>query len=149
MIEVYTDGGCMPNPGSGSWALVILRNGILNQERSGAEFETTNNRMEMKAVVESLLLLNRNDHAVIYSDSQLIVNTYNQWMHSWAKLGWKRNNKSNRVKSEVKNLDLVQQMYSLYSESVKLVWVRGHDGNYWNEFVDEMCQAELRKLNLT
>ena len=127
---LYTDGSCLGNPGNGGYAYLLLdsnSNKIL--EGSGFKKDTTNNRMELTAVINALKFFNNNTYSkcIIYSDSQYVINTINN--------NWKRN----------KNNDLWEQLDSLISSNIKFVWVKGHDGNEMNEKADKLavCGSEL------
>ncbi len=139
MVEIYTDGGCSPNPGPGAWALVVLDGDTILQEASGGERNTTNNRMEMQAILNALSLCQNHawTGATIYSDSQLCTQIYNTWMEGWQKRGWRRKT------GPVENLDLVQQLPPLKVAlpQVRLQWVKGHAGLRWNEYVDRLVQT--------
>lgn len=143
LYEIYTDGGCFPNPGRGSWAFVVVKNGLMIEEKTGTDENTTNNRMEYLAVINALKMAKlMGVPAVVRSDSELLVNTYNLWMDNWARLGWKRPGKI----KEIKNLDLVQELFALkrtMQNGVVVKWVRGHNGNQWNEHCDELCNQLL------
>ena len=144
MIEIYTDGGCFPNPGVGSWAFVLLQNGQIVNQESGLEIQATNNRMEYLALINGLKATPKGSQVTAYSDSQLLVNTATTWMFNWEKMGWKKKGKGE--KAVIKNLDLVKELHQVISErSVKLVWVRGHSGNVMNELCDQLCNKELAR----
>jgi len=135
MIEVYTDGSCKGNPGPGGWAAIFLKNNKSEkpfQKVKGNQPDTTNNRMEMTAVIEALRYLHENNYqqhdVILYSDSNLIVQTLNQ--------GWKRK----------ANLDLWEELDHLNEElQVQYVWIKGHANNKWNEEVDKIALAEAIK----
>ena len=128
-FEIYTDGSCSGNPGPGGWGVVLLE----NQNRydlSGGEAATTNNRMELTAVIRGLEATPEGSSSVINSDSQYIVNTMN--------LGWKRN----------ANKDLWRALDSLVkSRDVKFIWVKGHAGNTWNEKADRLAVEAMEQKN--
>ncbi len=142
-MEIYTDGSCDPNPGRGGWAWVRVIGEIV-EANVGWHPTTTNNRMELQAIIDAL------EHiaivevplapVVIYTDSKLCINTLTGWAAKWEKLGWKRNRKLHKP-NEVKNLDLVQKAWKLVQERrhVRFEWVRGHSGNYWNEYADRLA----------
>lgn len=131
-ITIYTDGGCEPNPGKGSWAFVCTAPYI---ERSGTEYDTTNNRMEMMAVLKAIEfgLEMKADKITIYSDSQYVVKGFTQWMHKWAKKGWKRGDEL------VKNDSLWRHLFK-HRHAAKVIWVRGHNGNEYNEVADQIVR---------
>lgn len=141
MPVIYTDGGCSPNPGPGGWALAVIENDTVIHEATGSDRATTNNRMEMQAILNALALCRDNGWttATIYSDSQLCTQIYNTWMAGWQKLGWRRKT------GPVENLDLVQQLPPLKVAlpQVKLQWVKGHAGVRWNEYVDRLVQGAI------
>lgn len=128
MIIYYTDGSASPNPGPGGFA--VIKNNvpyILGSE----EGDTTNIRMEGKALIAALNDA-KEEHAEIFTDSEFWINVVTKWAPGWAAKGWKKKG------GEIKNLDLVQEMYSLYQNSnTTLTWVRGHEGDEGNELADE------------
>lgn len=126
MITYYTDGSCSPNPGPGGFA--VIKNNM--PEIVGHEPVSTNIRMEGKAMIAALTDAG-NSECEIISDSQFWINVITKWAASWEADGWKKK------KSEIKNLDIVQELYELYKQSnAKLIWVRGHEGNVNNELAD-------------
>ena len=134
MKEIYTDGGCSPNPGKGAWAVVITENGEIVEELSGSLENTTNNIMEMRAVIEALKYDN---NSVIYSDSAYIVDCIKQkWYAKWIKNNWKR--KWNGEISEVKNKELWEEIIKLKGSAV-FVKVKGHSDCEFNNRADELC----------
>lgn len=136
MITIYTDGGCEPNPGQGAWAWAIDK----DVYDSGGEDHTTNNRMELMAILKAMEWVRSNqgiqDVVTIHSDSKYCVNGFMYWMHSWKASGWKKKG------GEIKNLDLWKEMYENRNNFI-LKWVKGHAGNEMNEFVDGLCNKEL------
>jgi ribonuclease HI len=133
---IFTDGFCEPNPGRGGWAAVRVRDGAAVEERSGAENPTTNNRMELRGLIEAFRMLDADEAGEIYSDSQYSVKTVNEWASGWEAKGWKRKG------GEILNLDLVQELYALAQSRPKatLQWIRGHAGNTWNERADVLAR---------
>lgn len=130
-LDIYTDGGCNPNPGVGGWGLVVYQDGQEVWTDCGGEMETTNNRMELTAIIKALELA-ADRHCFIYTDSQLCVNTLTKWAAAWQKRGWCKGDGG-----EVKNLDLVKVAFKLVQQSsAKMVWVKGHAGNRGNERAD-------------
>ena len=105
-IEIYTDGACSGNPGRGGWG-VILRYGDIEKEMSGGATETTNNRMELTAVIEALKALKRECEITLYTDSRYVMDGVNEWLPNWKRNNWRTTNK----KSAVKNIDLWQEMF--------------------------------------
>jgi len=141
MIEVYTDGSCWPNnkTGNGTFGFVVVENNnkILYQEVSGRE-KTTNNRMELCGVILALKYVlenHKDDEVVIHSDSNYVVKGYNIWIHNWIA----------KNKPDVINWDIWSYLHNLRSPKIKLQWIKGHAGNRWNEYVDNMCNKEFEK----
>lgn len=136
-LEIYTDGSCDPNPGFGGWAFVVILNEKVVMKKTGYEPNTTNNRMEYIAAIEAISTCSSTffeyQDVTIYSDSQLLVNTYNKWVDKWMK--------SKKKLETKKNLDLVKLLFEHKQKhpKIKVQWVRGHNGNKWNEFVDELA----------
>lgn len=146
MIEIYTDGGCTGNPGPGGWGCLI-RSGGEEQRLSGGAPDTTNNRMELTAVIRALEWLAAPEGggrkaAVLHTDSQYVRNGITQWIKNWVRNGWKT-----AAKKPVKNRDLWQELKSLDDElEVEWRWVKGHAGNEGNEICDALVKAEMDKL---
>jgi ribonuclease HI len=138
-VELYTDGACSGNPGPGGWAFLLRhpRSGKA-VERSGGERETTNNRMELMAVIEGLTALTRRSVVELYSDSQYVLKGLNEWMPGWKKKGWRT-----ASKQPVKNVDLWKQLDELKNgHEIRFHWVKGHAGHPENERVDELAVIE-------
>ncbi len=141
-IEIFTDGACSGNPGAGGWG-VILRCGETEKELSGGEAQTTNNRMELTAVIEALKALKRECEITLYTDSRYVMDGVNEWMPNWKKNGWRTTNK----KSTVKNLELWQELDSLLPKhKIKWVWVKGHNGHPENERVDKLARDAAKSF---
>ena len=139
-VEIYTDGGCQPNPGTGGWAAILLYGGK-EKELSGAEPNTTNNRMELTAAVRALEALKRPCHIVIHTDSEYLKNGVSTWMHGWKKNGWKRK------EGALKNIDLWQRLDELTSKhTIEWRWVRGHAGHDLNERCDVLASEAIAAL---
>ncbi len=134
-VIVYTDGACSGNPGPGGWAALLQWNGK-EKELTGSESNTTNNRMEMRAIIEALKNLKKPCRVHIHSDSALIVNTFKQnWIEAWQKRGWKKANKK-----PVKNKDLWEQMLqAMKPHSVNWIKVKGHAHDERNNRVDKLA----------
>lgn len=142
-ITIYTDGACSGNPGPGGWGAVLLFNDQ-KKEIKGGEVETTNQRMEMQAVIEALNALKVTDWDVtVYSDSAYVVNAFQQkWLDKWQKNGWQ-----NSKKEPVANQDLWQKLLLLMSKNrVKLLKVKGHAGDAYNERCDELARQAIKEL---
>ncbi|PIE19609.1 MAG: hypothetical protein CSA65_01700 [Proteobacteria bacterium] len=137
---VFTDGACSGNPGPGGWGVVWVRDGEVLIEDYGEDPDTTNNRMELQALIVAYQLLPEDAEETIYSDSQLCVSTINEWAAGWERRGWRRKG------GEIKNLELVKQAYALAGQhpKVELRWIKAHDGSLWNEYADSLATAYLR-----
>ncbi len=137
---VFTDGSCDPNPGSGGWGFVWVEEDEIRHFGRGYEPDTTNNRMELRALIEAYKCLPDDARITLYSDSQLCVNTINQWAAGWEKRGWKRKT------GPIKNLELVKELYALANRhsGCKLEWIRAHDGSRWNEYADALASNYQR-----
>ena len=134
-VTIYTDGACSGNPGAGGWGAILMFNGR-EKEISGGKRETTNNRMELMAVIAGLEALNRPCQVDLFSDSKYVVDAFNQhWVDGWVRKGWKRG------KNEpVKNVDLWKRLLQAKApHAVKFVWVKGHAGHPQNERCDELA----------
>ena len=142
-VEIYTDGACSGNPGAGGWCAILS---YKNNEKvlSGGEVETTNNRMELTAIIEGLLALKEKCEVTLYSDSSYSVNPFLEgWINSWVLSGWKTADKK-----PVKNQDLWQKLFELTNyHKVVFVKVKGHADNEKNNRCDKMARAEISKLN--
>ena len=131
MVEIYTDGACKGNPGVGGWG-AILRSGGKEKELFGGAHNTTNNRMEMQAVIEALRALSRSCDAVVFTDSSYVQKGISEWIHGWKRNGWKTADKK-----PVKNADLWQTLDQLAAgHRIEWRWVRGHAGHPENERAD-------------
>ena len=140
-VTIYTDGACSGNPGPGGWA-AILRYGVSEKEISGGEAHTTNNRMELTAVIRALQLLKEPCSVVLYSDSTYVVSAIEKgWLDSWQKKNW-------RTKSgPVKNPELWQELLrELERHDVRFVWVKGHAENEFNNRCDKLAVAEWQRF---
>ncbi len=142
-VEIYTDGGCQPNPGPGGYGVVLLHLGQ-RAEASGGYRSTTNNRMEMLAAITGLEKLKGRCRVRLYSDSQYLVNAImKRWAVRWKKNGWHLSNKE-----PAKNVDLWERLLQLCAEhQVEFCWVKGHAGNRENERCDRLCTAALGQAN--
>lgn len=142
-VTIYTDGACSGNPGPGGWAAILMAGGA-KKELSGGEKDTTNNRMELMAVIEGLNALKRPCKVDIYSDSAYVVNAFEQnWIDKWIRNGWK-----NSAKAEVANSDLWKRLLELTStHNVTFHKVKGHADNEFNNRCDELAVAEWKRLS--
>lgn len=135
IVDIYTDGACSGNPGPGGWG-AILRVGAAEKEMFGGEKETTNNRMEMMAVIEALRALKRPVKARVHTDSQYVQKGISEWMAGWKRRGWKTADKQ-----PVKNVDLWQALDAEASKhDLEWLWVRGHNGHPENERADALAR---------
>lgn len=135
-VQLFTDGACSGNPGPGGWGL-ILRHPATGKEieRAGAERLTTNNRMELMAVIEGLSLLTRPSVVELYSDSEYVLKGLGEWLASWKRRGW-----MTADKKPVKNVELWQRLDGLAQRhEVRMHWIRGHDGHPENERADRLA----------
>ena len=141
-VTIYTDGACSGNPGPGGWGAILMYQGI-QKEISGGKKDTTNNVMELTAVIEALKLLNRPCKVDLYSDSAYVVNAFIQkWTINWQKNNWKTSDKK-----DVKNKELWQELYSLTkTHDVTFNKVKGHADNEFNNRCDDMAVAESKKF---
>ncbi|MBQ5568231.1 MAG: ribonuclease HI [Oscillospiraceae bacterium] len=139
-VTIYTDGACSGNPGPGGWG-AILKAGKAERELSGGEEETTNNRMELTAVIESLNALKRPCEVELYTDSQYVANAINLgWLENWKKRGWKRKD------GKLLNPELWQKLDSLLeTHKVTFHWVKGHADNEYNNRCDALAVKERDK----
>lgn len=140
-VEIFTDGACSGNPGAGGWGAVLRYNGV-EKELSGGEADTTNNRMEMMAVISALEALKEPCAVTLTTDSRYVVDAVEKgWVYSWRKKGWMR------TKTEkAKNSDLWERMLELLSRhKVTFVWVRGHAGHRENERCDTLAVAAIER----
>ena len=139
-VEIYTDGACSGNPGAGGWG-VVLRCNVVEKELSGGEADTTNNRMELTAVIRALQALKKECRITLYTDSRYVMDGVMQWLPNWKVNGWRTANK----KTPVKNVDLWQELESLLEKhQIKWVWVKGHNGHPENERVDKLARDEAK-----
>ena len=141
-IVIYTDGACSGNPGPGGWGTILMYKGI-KKEISGNMKDTTNNIMEITAVIEGLKQLKKQSEVQIYSDSSYVVNAFKQgWIYNWIKKGWKTASGEN-----VKNKELWQELYNLTKiHKVEFIKVKGHSDNEFNNRCDEMAREAIKKL---
>ena len=142
---VFTDGSCDPNPGPGGWGAVKASDGEIIEERHGQEKQTTNNRMELKALIEGYKMLREDEDLPVFSDSALCVNTITKWAAAWERNGWTRGKK----REEIKNLDLVKELCQLAEShpKAKLQWIKAHEGSRWNEYADALSRTYQREVS--
>lgn len=141
-IVIYTDGACKGNPGPGGWG-ALLTSGATEKELFGGELGTTNNRMEMTAVIEALAALKKPSAVVLYLDSQYVLKGITEWIHGWKARGWRT-----AAKAPVKNVDLWQKLDALLvssSHSIDWRWVKGHNGDPGNERADALANKGVER----
>lgn len=140
LVELFTDGACKGNPGRGGWG-VLLRCGGHEKELCGGEADTTNNRMELMAVIRGLEALKRTSRVRVTTDSQYVKNGITQWIHNWKRNGWKT-----AAKKPVKNADLWRRLDQASAQhQVEWAWVKGHAGHAENERADRLANLGLEK----
>ncbi len=141
-VIIYTDGACSGNPGPGGWGAILMYKGN-KKEVSGGCKNTTNNIMEITAVIEALKCLKIQSDVQVYSDSAYTVNAFNsKWIYGWIKNGWKTSNGDN-----VKNKELWQELYSLTQKhNVEFIKVKGHADNEYNNRCDELARNAIKAL---
>jgi ribonuclease HI len=137
---VFTDGSCEGNPGPGGWGAVWVEDDVVRAERSGRDPATTNNRMELAALIAGYELLPADAAVTMYSDSQICVKTVNEWARGWEQRGWRRKG------GAIANLEQVQRLWRLATAhpNVTLRWIRAHDGSKWNEYADALANGYMR-----
>jgi len=137
-VVIYTDGACRGNPGPGGWGVVLRYQGNL-KTLNGFDPETTNNRMELTAVIEGLRALTRSCDIELHTDSKYVMQGVNEWLSNWKRNGWKT-----AAKKPVKNIDLWQQLDDEVSRhEIDWNWVKGHSGVEDNEFADQLANAAI------
>lgn len=141
-VIIYTDGACSGNPGPGGWGSILMYKDNV-KEIFGAQKDTTNNVMELTAVIEALKLLKFSCNVKLYSDSAYVVNAFNQkWIYGWIKNGWK-----NSSKDPVKNKELWEELYALTKiHSIEFIKVKGHADNIYNNRCDELARNAITTL---
>ena len=133
-VHIYTDGACKGNPGRGGWGALLVM-GEHEKEIFGGELATTNNRMELRAVIEALNILNRSCEVIVHTDSQYVQKGISEWIHGWKARGWKT-----AAREPVKNADLWQALDAAQEHhQVEWRWVRGHNGHAGNERADALA----------
>ena len=141
-VEIYTDGACSGNPGPGGWGAILIY-GKKSKEISGASKNTTNNIMEITAVLEALKILKEKCNVKLYSDSAYVVNAFNQgWIYNWKKNNWKTSGKE-----PVKNKELWEELYNLTKvHKVEFIKVKGHSDNEFNNRCDYLATSAIKTL---
>ncbi len=140
-VEIYTDGACSGNPGPGGWG-AILRYGEHEKELFGGEPQTTNNRMELMAVIAGLEALQKRCDVIVYTDSQYVQKGISEWIHNWKKRNWQTS-----AKAPVKNVDLWKRLDTLANyHKVKWQWIKGHAGHPENERADQLARHGITTI---
>ena len=140
-VEIFTDGACSGNPGPGGWGAILRYKGV-EKELSGAELQTTNNRMELMAAIAALEALKEPVEVDLYTDSEYLKRGITEWLPGWKARGWKT-----AAKKPVKNADLWQRLEAAMApHRVRWHWVRGHAGHAENERADALARAAIRRL---
>ena len=140
-VDIYTDGACRGNPGPGGWGALLIHNDV-KKTIYGGEKDTTNNRMEMTAVIEALKLIKSDCEISLYTDSKYVMDGVNKWLSGWKQKGWKTSNKK-----PVKNQDLWESIDECITKhNIEWHWVKGHTGNPGNELADELANRGIDEL---
>lgn len=136
----FADGSSVPNPGPGGWGVVWVEAGEIRAVRHGRHPKTTNNRMELTALIEAFRLLPDDAEVTVYTDSRLCVDTIEKWAPSWERKGWRKKG------GEIKNVELVQELLAQRRAHPRctLQWIAAHSGQRWNEYADSLATAWLR-----
>lgn len=146
-IEIYTDGGCSGNPGPGGWAYVLITNDGTLITNSGSSLMTTNNKMELSAVIEALKSVSLNPaktplNLIVHTDSQYVKNGITTWIHNWIRNGWRT-----AAKKSVKNKEFWVELQQLANNlKIEWKWVKGHAGVEHNELCDALVQKEIASI---
>ena len=141
-VDIYTDGACSGNPGPGGWGAILKYKGV-EKELSGGEAQTTNNRMEMTAVITALSMLKEPCEVTVYSDSKYVIDSVTKgWAKSWQSKGWVKGNKEKAL-----NPDLWEKLLALLDKhNVEFIWVKGHAGHPENERCDKLAVEQSQKF---
>lgn len=142
VVEMYTDGACRGNPGPGGWG-VLLRFGEVEKTLHGGEVMSTNNRMELTAVIKGLQALNKTCDVVITTDSKYVLTGITEWMENWKKRNWRT-----ASKKPVLNVDLWKELdEAVTGHAIEWVWVKGHSGHAENEIADQLANRGIDELS--
>ncbi|MBI51924.1 MAG: ribonuclease H [Chloroflexi bacterium] len=139
---IFTDGSCSGNPGPGGWGVVVVDDNEIIDQKFGSAEDTTNNKMELTALLEAIKIAQNIKVSNIYTDSQLLVNTFTSWAIKWEKMGWRRKS------GPIKNIELIQEIYFLFNKQneYSLKWIPAHSGFRWNEYADALSTSYLREI---
>lgn len=137
---IFTDGSARPNPGPGGWGMVYVKDNKVVKQLYGNEKYTTNNRMELTALLNAFNTAPKDEMLYIYTDSDLCVNIFTKWITGWERNGWRKKG------GEIKNLDLIKEVYEAMKKKPKasLMWIQSHNGYRWNEYADSLATAWAR-----
>jgi len=140
---VFTDGASEGNPGPGGWGAVYVVDDQIVDQAHGSEPHTTNNRMELTAMIHGLRMLPADTDVTVFTDSQLIVNIVTKWADGWKARGWTK-----KSTGPIANLELVKEAHALYKQrpGVRLEWIKAHNGYRWNEYADALATAYRRQV---
>lgn len=140
---VFTDGASEGNPGPGGWGAVLVVDDEAVAQEYGSEAHTTNNRMELRALIAGLEMIPPDQEVDVYTESQLIVNIVTKWAEGWERRGWKK-----KSSGPIANLELVQKAYALARSKpeANIRWIAAHSGNRWNEYADALATAYRREV---
>ena len=139
--KIYTDGACSGNPGPGGWAAIIIMDGIIKEQFSGSQKNTTNNKMELLAPIKAIEKFKKKSEITIYTHSTYVKDGITTWIKKCEKNGWKT-----ASKKPVKNIELWKKLKNLSSKhSIKWIWVKGHAQNKYNNLVDEIAQGAIKR----
>ncbi len=139
--ELFTDGACLGNPGPGGWAFILRQSDGQEVEVSAGAAQTTNNRMELTAVIEGLRHIDGSAHVMLWTDSEYVLKGLTEWMDGWKRRGWRKSNKKPVLNVELwKELDTLAQRHR-----IEVQWVRGHTGHAENERCDQLAFAEATR----
>jgi ribonuclease HI len=142
VVHIYTDGACKGNPGPGGWGAFLAWNGS-ERELFGGERSTTNNRMELTAVIEALTALSRPCRVMLHTDSQYVQKGITEWIRGWKARGWRT-----AAKEPVKNVDLWKKLDEVVrTHDIEWIWVKGHAGNVGNERADALANRGVSSIN--
>ena len=140
-VEIYTDGACRGNPGPGGWGALLIA-GTTRKELSGAEAETTNNRMELMAAISGLGALKRRCSVKLYTDSKYVLQGLTEWLPQWKARGWRT-----AAREPVKNKDLWERLdAAAAAQDIEWHWVKGHSGDEGNEYVDALANRAIDRM---
>ena len=141
IVEIYTDGACRGNPGPGGWGVRLRFNGQ-QKDMHGSEASTTNNRMELTAVIQALEALSRDCEVKLHTDSKYVLDGITKWMPNWKKQGWKT-----AAKKPVKNVELWQRLdTAVQAHKITWIWVKGHSGDEGNEYADLLANRGIDEM---